>query len=279
MGFLASINRYIGLMIDAIKQVARGRVWLILGAYLVVQWLLLYSHYQFTSPLFHSFIDFWTRLWNESMASAFSHYPGHFLFLPYFFGWAKFLLGILVEGLVLGLVARQFWLAMAGDREGGLKLPRMSLFMWLQLMGGWLLINGLILAIGNYLPGQIIPLLDDSPRRILAFELVVLPFIDMILFAFLFYLIPAIAVFGDNLFKALGRSVRMFLSSPFLTILLAGTVLVGPVLISFASGRSNEIIEKFHPELVYWLLFVGLIVDLLANFLWMSSSVRQLSDD
>jgi len=279
MGFLTSINRYIGLIIDAIRQIARGRVWLILGGYLVVQWLLLYAHFQYTLPLFHSFIDLWTRLWHESLAAPFSHYPGHFLFMPYFFGWAKFFLGICVEGLVLGLVARQFWLAMAGGREGGLELPRLNLFMWLQLMGGWLLINGLILAIGNYLPGQIIPLLDDSPRRILAFELVVLPFLDMILFAFLFYLIPAIAVFGDNLFKAVGRSVRMFLSSPFLTILLAGTVLAGPVLVSFASGKPNEIIEKFHPELVYWLLFVGLIVDLLANFFWMSSAVRQLSDD
>lgn len=266
-------------MIDAIRQIVRGRVWLILGAYLLVQFLLLYSHYQYTSPLFHGFITFWTQLWDESMAAAFSHYPGHFLFMPYFFGWAKFFLGCIVEGLVLGLVARQFWPVMTGGHDSGLKLPRFKFSLCMQLAGGWLLINGLILAIGNFLPGQIIPLLDDSPRRILAFELVVLPFIDTILFAFMFYLIPAIAIHGDNLLRAFGRSVRVFLASPFLTILLAGTVLAGPILISFASGRSNEIIQKFHPELVYWLLIVGLFVELLANFIWMSSAVRQLADD
>ena len=40
-------------------------------------------------------------------------------------------------------------------------------------------------------------------------------------------------------------------------------VLVVPISISIIASRSAEIVEKFKPELVYWLLLVGLAADVL----------------
>jgi hypothetical protein len=39
------------------------------------------------------------------------------------------------------------------------------------------------------------------------------------------------------------------------------------------------IIEKFRPELVYWVLLAGLAVNALASFLWMGTAVRFLIDE
>jgi len=38
------------------------------------------------SPVFYGFIKFWTGLFGDQQAAGFTHYPGHFLLLPYFFG-------------------------------------------------------------------------------------------------------------------------------------------------------------------------------------------------
>ena len=50
-------------------------------------------------------------------------------------------------------------------------------------------------------------------------------------------------------------------------------------LISAIMGRSEYIIERFRPEMVYWLLIVGLVVDMLANFFWIGTATRFLLDE
>jgi hypothetical protein len=45
------------------------------------------------------------------------------------------------------------------------------------------------------------------------------------------------------------------------------------------TGRSGQIVQKFKPELVYWLLLAGLVVDILFFFFWMGTAVRFLVDE
>ena len=55
-------------------------------------------------------------------------------------------------------------------------------------------------------------------------------------------------------------------------------VLVFPFLLSVLAGQPGEIISRFRPELVYWLLLFGLIAEMFANFFWMGTAVRFLAE-
>jgi hypothetical protein len=146
-------------------------------------------------------------------------------------------------------------------------------------MVGWLFLNGLLLLINANFPGWFAPLIKGSPRRELLFELGFLPLIYTIVLSFCFSIIPSIALFGDNILKAIRRSVRILFRRPLTVFLLSLFVLILPVLISAATGRADVVVEKFKPELVYWLLVVGLGVDVLVNFFWMGSAVGLLIEE
>jgi hypothetical protein len=62
----------------------------------------------------------------------------------------------------------------------------------------------------------------------------------------------------------------------------AAGALVGrfaPAHYGFRICRSAEIVEKFKPELVYWLLLAGLAADVLFYFFWIGTAVRLLVDE
>jgi hypothetical protein len=62
----------------------------------------------------------------------------------------------------------------------------------------WALINGLILLVNLQLPKLLELWLVGSPRRIMAFEFVVLPFIYAVILAVFFFIIPRIAVYKEK---------------------------------------------------------------------------------
>ncbi len=279
MGIVSGINRFIGLFVDTFKQFGRGRIWLLLFAYFLLNWLLLYAHYDFMSPVFYGFIKFWTGLFGSHQATGFTHYPGHFLLLPYFFGWAKFYLGIILEGAVLGATALMFYDSFLDVEKEDRSTFKATLSSWIHLVLAWLVINGLIMLVNLKLPDLLEPWLAGSPRRIKAFEFVLLPFIYVVILALFYHVIPSVAVFRENFLKALRRSLCIFVKNPFTCFFLSLVVLAGPVFVSILSSRSGEIVQKFKPELVYWLLLAGLIVDVFFYFFWMGTAVRLLVDE
>jgi hypothetical protein len=279
MDFVSSINRFIGLFVDTFKQFGRVRIWLVLLGYFLINWLLLYAHYNFVSPFFYGFISFWTGLFGDQQATGFTHYPGHFLLLPYFFGWAKLFLGILLEGAVLGAVAVMFYQSYHEIAKEERATFRQVFASWIHLELAWLLLNGLILAVNRFLPDLLRPWLAGSPRRTMAFEFAALPLIYVVILAVLFHMIPAAAVYRDHFFRALRRSFRLFLRRPFTSFFLSLLLLTVPVFVSIINGKSADIVQKFKPELVYWLLLAGLIVDVFFYFFWMGTAVRSLVDE
>jgi len=67
--------------------------------------------------------------------------------------------------------------------------------------------------------------------------------------------------------------------NPFTCFFLSLIVLAVPILIAIINSRSAEIVQKFKPELVYWLLLVGLVVDIFLYLFWMGTAVRFLVDE
>jgi len=279
MNFVRTINRLISLFVDTFRQVGRGRIWLVLLVYFLLNWLVLYAHYKALSPLFYGPMKLWVGLFGAREATGFFHYPGHFLVLPFLFDWARMAVGLIFEGAVLGLVSLLFFdafLEVKKPEASPYKLIRSS---WLHLILGWLLIYGAMLALALWLPSVFGSWMQGSPRRMLAVEALLIPGVYTILLAALYFVIPSIAIYGDNVWEAVKRSLGLFRANPGTCLVLAFAVLIGQVVVSMVAGRPVTIIEKFRPELVYWVLWAGLVVNALASFLWMGTAVRFLIEE
>ncbi|MEA2031356.1 MAG: hypothetical protein U9N55_07165 [candidate division Zixibacteria bacterium] len=276
MSILAGINRLIEIFIDVLKQVGRGRIWLWLFLYFVLQWLILEAHQEFTSPYLYDFISTWTGIFGEKQATGFMHYPGHFLLLPYFFEWARLFFGLIVEGLVLGAVSLLFYESFVQvSREDRFRF-RQLLPCWIHLVLAYIILNGILMVFSFSLPNLLADMIRYSPRRIAFFEWILLPSLYTIVIAMLLAVVPSIVIYRDNIIQALGRSLRLFIHNPITCLVISVVVLVGPIVISNISSDPTSIVENFKPELVYWVLVVGLAIGVIVNFIWMGTAVRLL---
>ena len=162
------------------------------------------------SPVFYGFIKFWTGLFGNQQAVGFTHYPGHFLLLPYFFGWAKFFRGIIVEGAVLGAAALMFYNSFL-DIPKEDRAPLRTIFSsWIHLVLVWTLISGLILLVNLQLPKLLESWLAGSPWRIMAFEFVVLPFIYVVILAVFFFTIPRVTIYKREIPQSAETDIAYF---------------------------------------------------------------------
>ncbi|MFH1687831.1 MAG: hypothetical protein ABIE70_09970 [bacterium] len=279
MNFLARLNRFIDLFVETFRQVGRGRIWLPLLLLFVLRYLVLQIHYSFLSPVAYPVISAWISLFPEARAVGFTHYPGHLLLLPYFHDWARFVVGFLFEGLVLGGVAMMFFDAFLHVRNDERMSWRQLLQSWFQLLAAWTILNALMLAAAYLLPQWLSGWLEGSPRRQLLVNLGLLPAIYIVLLATMYSVIPAVAVFGENTVQALVRSFRLFRRNPLTCLCLSAAMLIVPIIIAYAAGQSALIVQKLRPELVFWLLGLGLLVEIPISFLWMGTSVRLLIDE
>jgi len=280
MGMLAYINQYVGLFLDTLRQVGRGKVWLVLLILAVLQAIILYALHDFLSPLFYGIVMWFVRLVAESDARLFIHYPTHYLVLPHVFGLAKLVPGLVAEGLLLGAAAMYFHNAYLKDTGAERLTFRSAAASWLQLILAWLLLNGLTMLISLYLPDWLVFFHDFSPRRLALLQWAVMPFIFTVVLAMLFFTIPAVVIQRLNILRAVVASLRVFIRRPLTCLFLAAAILVGPYVLSQFAGYSSDIIVKFRPELVFWVLMAGLAVELVANFFWMGTAVRfMLSED
>ena len=272
------INQFISLFVETFKMMGRGKIWLVLLSLSAVNGLILFAHLGFLSDLFYPLISWWTVSVNESAGAVFSHYPGHYLTLPYYYGLARLLPAFLLEGLVLGWAAMIF-------RKGyirGANLPTSFKYIsksWINLIGCWVIINGLTMIASIYVPDLLETFHENSPRRILAVEFVVLPSILTVVLALFYYTMASIAIEGRNLMGGLNRSLKLFFKRPITSFVLAGIILSGPYLMTAIGSKSSNIIDKFRPELVFWVLLAGLVAELIANFLWMGTAVRFLLEE
>jgi hypothetical protein len=287
MTLLSNLNQFIALFLDTLRQLARGRIWLVLLAYALVNAFVLYAHNDFLSPYFYGVISWWlgvlTAIIPESMlpaaaAEIFTHYPGHYLTMPALFGWAKTFVALLFEGVVLGAVAILFWNAYL-KATGAEAIPASrSIKRWLHLVAVWIVLNGLFMLVNRWAPDLASSMIAHHPRRALLFEFTVMPVLQSLVLGLLFFVFPAVALFGDNAWKAVTRSLRIFIRRPFSAFFLAAVILTGPIVVASISSRAGDIVTKFRPELVYWVLLASIVVEMVANFLWMGTAVRFLVD-
>ncbi len=279
MPFVRNVNQFLTLLLDSFRSFGRVTVWLVLFSYFVLMSLILYGFYNFFSPVSYPIVRLAAMLVGGDVASRFFHYPGHFLYLPLLFGWSKTVISVICDGIFLGSAALLLRQGYLGQKTGSPRGGASILSSWPQLILAALAFNVLTLGLSAVLQTVLGPFLVGYARRSLAFEFVVLPFCYALILAIFFFVIPRIALYRESFWKALVRSFQIFLHRPFTCFFLASIILFVPVLLATAANHPDIIIEKFRPELVYWVLWLGLAADLLANFVWMGTAVRFLVDD
>ena len=279
MNIASGINRIIGLFVDTLKQFGKGRIWGWLLLYFLIDLLVLEAHYYYTSPMLHGFMSLWTGLFPEEQVTGFSHYPGHFIMLPYFFEWGKLAVGLIIEGLLIGASAILFY-------ESYVTVPKEDRFKfkdllpsWIHLVLAYLIMNGILVAVSYFIPSLLSEWLAYSPRRILLFNWILMPGIYIVIVSLFIYMVPSIAVYRDNVLQALTRSLKTFFRNPITTIIVVAIILSASIIISNILSNTVTMVENFKPEIVYWILLGSLIVELIMHFLWMGITVRLLVDE
>ena len=279
MNIASGINRIIGLFVDTLKQFGKGRIWGWLLLYFLIDLLVLEAHYYYTSPMLHGFMSLWTGLFPEEQVTGFSHYPGHFIMLPYFFEWGKLAVGLIIEGLLIGASAILFY-------ESYVTVPKEDRFKfkdllpsWIHLVLAYLIMNGILVAVSYFIPSLLSEWLAYSPRRILLFNWILMPGIYIVIVSLFIYMVPSIAVYRDNVLQALTRSLKTFFRNPITTIIVVAIILSASIIISNILSNTVTMVENFKPEIVYWILLGSLIVELIMHFLWMGTTVRLLVDE
>lgn len=280
MAFLRNFNHFLSILLDTLRAVGRGRIWLLLLGYAAVVALGLLALYRCFTPLTYpfskvilalaSFVGGWS-------AQGFYQYPSQFLVLPVAHSWFKVLLAIIFEGLILGGAALLFQKHYLGA-EGTTRRAKSLWSSWGQFILASLSLNLLLIAL-SFVPGFLQGYLMGNPRREMIYELVAVPVVYTVLQGLFFFVIPAIALHGETFFQALARSFKTFFQRPLTCLFLAGAALVLPTVVGLAAGHPDVIIEKFHPELVYWILLLGIVADMIFNFLWIGTAVRFLVDE
>lgn len=278
VGLVTGINYFLALLDESIRQFRLGRVWLLLVGYFAILWLVLLAHYRFYSPAFFGLIEPWLQFFDKQQAAAFIHYPGHLVNLPYFFGWARLILSIPIEGAILGAMSVLFYESYVGRRLFPAASLRQLLFVWLQVTIAWLVINGLVLLVSDWLPKVLEPTLQDAAFLALIFKYLFQPFLYFLIYSLFFFSIPYIAIYRSNALRGIWYSATIFLRNPITCFCLGAAVFILPVIVSIMARNSGALIHSFTPEAVYWLIVIGLAISLLTHFFWTAIATRFLID-
>ncbi|UCD64988.1 MAG: hypothetical protein JSW34_06035 [Candidatus Zixiibacteriota bacterium] len=279
MGLVLSINYFLTLFLDTFRRLGGWRIWLVLGAYFLFEWLFLFAHYKFYWPVLIDILQPWLRLVNGQNAAGYTHYPGHFLLLPDFFDWTRFAVSILVKGVVLGVVAVLFSHGYTRGGQGyGRLLGGRTVFIWAQMVAAWLLVGGLVVIIYSVLPEMLSSSLAGAPRRIFFFKYMLQPALHIGALATVYFVIPVIAVRRVNFLRAVARSLTFFWRTPFTCLFLSAIIFFGHILLVQILARRAALVESFPPESIYWLLIAGLAMDIVIGFFWMGTASRYLVD-
>jgi hypothetical protein len=145
VGLLENVNQFVLLFFDTFRQVTRWRIWLVLLVYYFLQWLALYVLYDYPAGPLGDAVAWWVSLFGPQEATAFSHYPQHLLLLGKVSSWVKLVLGLILEGLVLGMVAAMFYRSFGGSNARP-DIAGPFMVRWFNLVVVWLILNGLMRA-------------------------------------------------------------------------------------------------------------------------------------
>jgi hypothetical protein len=278
MIFLNKLNRLLELYTFGLRYLLRPKNWWPFFVYFLLQLILLLILVNFANRYIYSWLEpVIGLLIGSEQAGAFSHYPGLYLFLPFIFQILKLIPGVIFEAVAVGLTVVLFIESYHGTSETGYRYSDVY-SRWLQLVLTWVPITAILFAINWFAPQILKPLLVGSPRRMMIFE-IGLPLFTVFVYALFVYAVPAVIVYRINFIAALGKSLKLFVRQPLFTIFLTLIANVIPAVLYYLVGKSNVIVADFAPELVSYLLFVTIIIDMIIYIIFIGALTRFLIEE
>lgn len=277
MSFIDRLNRFIALYIYVIKRCWRLTAWLPFFFYAIFQFLLLVLLINYVEPHIYPILSPIISVLGQTEKEMFHHYPGLFILLPTVFQWLKIAAGVVFEGLTVGLASVLF-LRIYGAKNGDRLRLSFAFRQWLHLIIAWTLITAVLVIINKYAPMIFSEQLAGSPRRLLVFD-IILRLVTVALYSLFVYAVPAVIVYRDNALRAFRTSLSIFARYPIFSFFLAFIPYLLSLPVSYAAGKPDVIIDKFTPELVFYILTAGIILDVVINYIITGTVVKFLLDE
>ena len=241
------------------------RLWLPLLVYTFLQFVILLIFKSYVSPVIYPILSPLVALLGKTTATMFAQYPGLYIALPYVYQWARLIFGIAFEGLAIGLTA-MLLLKYTIPRHAADWTSRSVYRRWPMLLTVWTIVTAIIVAANIFLPEIFRSYLEGSPRRVAAFD-VIMRLIALVLYALFIYAVPSIIAYKNNIVSAFKTTFTVFFRYPIFSFFLALLPYLLTVPTSYLTNQSAVIVNKFSPELVFYILTAGLIIDMVVNFI------------
>ncbi|UCD16874.1 MAG: hypothetical protein JSV44_10510 [Candidatus Zixiibacteriota bacterium] len=272
------LNRFIGLYLNIFRTLLSFRLWLPFLLYAILQFLVLLACRYYTHPALYSILSAPVSLLGERQAEIFSHYPGLFILLPTVVQWGKLLIGVIFEGLIIGIGSVLFMRRFDSAGTGPEDRVSAAFSRWMLLQVVWVAITIILLLINWLLPTMLSEYLILSPRRQFVFG-IMLRLITVFAFSVFIYAVPSVMVYKNSIAGALKGSVLLFSRYPIFSFFLALVPYLLSVPVSYLLENTPAIVNKFAPVLVFYILTVGIIIDMIINYFVTGTVVKFLLDE
>lgn len=269
MNLLARINRLAFTYLEVFKSFKRFSLWLPFFVYALLQIIVLYFLLCFTSPPLAAVL---VPIFRKAYGEAILHYPLFLIFLPTVFSTASVIIGLVLGTILDGAAVFMFCSHFSGKSVSfvsGIK-NALSKYWVLLLLGVFKLPIIWIMKIPFWLLKDVV---TGSPKREFALGIGCIA-LGVIYMSIFIYATPEIIWRGKKIFEAIGNSWRIFIHSFVSTFLFIFIPLMLNLPINFLKGQSRVLIAKFNPEVVAWIVVLGIILSILVNYLSLGAISR-----
>ncbi|SYZ73656.1 membrane hypothetical protein [Candidatus Zixiibacteriota bacterium] len=277
MGFIEKLNRLIGLYLSVFKLFGRLSVWIPFFVYALLQFGLLLFCVSYIRPAIYPMLSPIVALLGQNADVLFSHYPGLYLMLPQVFQWGKLLLGFIFEGLAAGMTAVLFLHFFSRGKYGEIKSSD-AFKRWGQLLAVWAIITILLVLLNRYFPMAAAGFVNGSPRRVALME-ILMRLITIGVYAMFVYAVPAVVVERTSIWRGIRLSLNYFARYPIFSFFLALLPYLLTIPVTYITSNSDVVVSKFSPELIFYVLVAGIIIDMIMNFLLTGAVVKFLVEE
>jgi hypothetical protein len=269
MRLLDKVNNFILTYLETFRSFKRISLWVPFFIYGLFQTIILLILVSFPSGVA---AGIFLPLLKKSYGEAILHYPTFFILLPALFNRTNLILGLIVGVLLDGAAVFMFCSHFTQSRISffsGIKLA-LSRYWMLFVLGILRLLVIWVMEVPFWLfKGMVV----GSPKREFALEMGCLA-LGVIYTGFFIYATPAVIWHRKKLGQAIRDSWNIYIHNFFSTFLFIFIPLMIEFPINFVERQGPTVITKFNPEVVAWILVLGIIVSVLANFILSGTIVK-----
>ncbi len=268
---MEKFNFILGSFLGTIKAMFTLRLWLPFFLFALLSFAIVWLLTNPFMPVLGPVIAGVSKLITGS--DAITHYPEIYVLLPMTYGRIALVLSVLIEALLVG---SGFLLFSGHYRHERLRVGgaiRGAAKKYPQIVAVWLFYTIVFLAMIIYLPKLFDSFIGGSPRRTLAFH-ILLRFVGSGILAMFMYVVPYVVLDSLKFTTAIGRSIRTFFRNPFSSYFLALVPYLLTVPFTLALFDPMMIVRKFSPELILYLISAEIVVSMIANFVFTSTVLR-----